>query len=120
MDDPSRLTRLPVTGFEVGGIEFYGGLLYVLGDRGTDRLRLQISGEFRLVAPDGTDALLNTEGAWSSLAIMLGLQYLPIQAIIIDHDPTLIMQAGAGWSIEVRQDDWELDGPSWTAFDGVR
>ena len=97
-------------------IEFYGGLVYLAAYLGAgakpNRIRLQISGEFSLTDPDGGEAILNTENPWPTMAALLSLQYLPIEALKIDQRKVLHLRVG-GWSLVVGPDEesWELDGP---------
>jgi hypothetical protein len=69
---------------------------YVQAGAKRERVRLQISGGFSLTAPDGGEMILNTENPWPTLATLLSLQYLPIEALTIDHG-VLLMRVG-GWS----------------------
>lgn len=109
--EASAPSEIPVAGRQVDVIEFYGGLVY-LASGGPDRIRLQISGEFSLTEPDGDEVVLNTENPWPTMAALLSLQYLPIEALTIDQRAVLRLRVG-GWSLAVGPDEesWELDGP---------
>jgi hypothetical protein len=113
--EASAPSEIPVPGRSVEHIEFYGGLVYLaayLAGPPRDRIRLQISGEFSLTDPDGGKVILNTENPWPTMAALLSLQYLPIEALTIDQREVLHLRVG-GWSLVVGPDEesWELDGP---------
>jgi hypothetical protein len=109
---PDQASSAPSETPTVGHIEFYGGLVYLaayLADPKRERIRLQISGEFSLTAPDGTKLILNTEHSWAGVAALLSLQYLPIEALEIDRE-VVHLRIG-GWSLVVGPEDWDLEGP---------
>jgi Family of unknown function (DUF6188) len=103
---------IPIGGRLVDIIEFYGGLVYLGAGARPDGIRLQISGEFSLTDPDGDEMVLNTERPWPTMAVLLSLQYAPIEAITIDQRAVLRLRIG-GWSLAVGPDpeSWALNGP---------
>ena len=104
--------EISAAGRSVDAIEFYGGLVYLSAGVKPDRVRLQISGEFSLTEPDGDEVTLNTESPWPTMARLLSLQYLPIEALTIDERAVLRLRVG-GWSLAVGSgpESWALDGP---------
>jgi hypothetical protein len=110
--DASRPLETSIAGCPIDAIEFYGGLVYLGAGVKPNRIRLQMSGEFTLTEPHGEAITLNTESSWPTMAKLLSLQYLPIEAVAIDERAVLRLRVG-GWSVEVGPDleSWTLTGP---------
>jgi hypothetical protein len=117
-DDPPPFGSLPVAGFEIVGIDFWGSLVYLTAHElgmGTGKIRLQISGAFRLKPPDGPTRTLSSEAPWSSMSELLEMQGATIQSLNVDAMSNLALHTCNGWSVEIdpdpRYEAWELNGP---------
>lgn len=108
--------ELRVAGFTVQTIEFHGCLLTVVAyGAGRDRLRLTLSGPFRLRA-GGAELELNAEKDWQPLAPILSLRGDQITEASVSADSALRVQFASGKQIEAADDGsrfetWELSGP---------